>query len=197
MEDDGRTLDILPCVYYQKPRPPPWQCHISAQPSHTPPQLSHILASIHHNHSLATQHPSLATSHPVLAAPHPSFATTHPLLCYAQIHHAPSSVTYPLLSYNIYQHSYAAPPPQLRHIPSQLRRTPPQLRHILAHLRRTPSLQLRHIPAIKNDFFEPVPNLHSLALHCNENPLYAFLFWGLRGLSPNFHIHVSVKRFIF
>ncbi len=29
-------------------------------------------------------------------------------------------------------------------------------------------------------------------LHCNENPIYVFLFWKLRGLSPNFHIHVSL-----
>ncbi len=29
--------------------------------------------------------------------------------------------------------------------------------------------------------------------HCNENPIYVFLFWDLRGLSPNFHIHVSVS----
>jgi hypothetical protein len=29
--------------------------------------------------------------------------------------------------------------------------------------------------------------------HCNENPIYVFLFWELRGLSPNFHIHVSVS----
>jgi hypothetical protein len=27
-------------------------------------------------------------------------------------------------------------------------------------------------------------------LHCN---VYIFLFWELRGLSPNFHIHVSVS----
>ncbi len=25
--------------------------------------------------------------------------------------------------------------------------------------------------------------------HCNENPIYVFLFWELRSLSPNFHIH--------
>jgi hypothetical protein len=31
-----------------------------------------------------------------------------------------------------------------------------------------------------------------LVLHCNENPIYVFLFWELRGLSPNFH-HVSVR----
>jgi hypothetical protein len=31
-------------------------------------------------------------------------------------------------------------------------------------------------------------------IHCNENPIYlSFLFWKLRGLSPNFHIHVSVS----
>ncbi len=30
-------------------------------------------------------------------------------------------------------------------------------------------------------------------LHCNENPIYVFIFWELCGLSPNFHIHVSVS----
>jgi hypothetical protein len=30
-------------------------------------------------------------------------------------------------------------------------------------------------------------------MHCYENPIYVFLFWELRGLSPNFHIHVSVS----
>jgi hypothetical protein len=29
-------------------------------------------------------------------------------------------------------------------------------------------------------------------LHCNENPIYIFLFWELRGLSPNIHINMSV-----
>ncbi len=29
--------------------------------------------------------------------------------------------------------------------------------------------------------------------HCNENPIYVFLFWELRGLSTNFHFHVSVS----
>jgi hypothetical protein len=28
---------------------------------------------------------------------------------------------------------------------------------------------------------------------CKENPIYVFLFSELRGLSPNFHIHVSVS----
>jgi hypothetical protein len=30
-------------------------------------------------------------------------------------------------------------------------------------------------------------------MHCEENPIYVFIFWELRGLSPNFHIHVSVS----
>ncbi len=30
-------------------------------------------------------------------------------------------------------------------------------------------------------------------VHCNENPIYVLLFWELRGLSPNFRIHVSVS----
>jgi len=29
--------------------------------------------------------------------------------------------------------------------------------------------------------------------HCNENPIYVFPEKELRGLSPNFHIHVSVS----
>jgi len=35
--------------------------------------------------------------------------------------------------------------------------------------------------------------LHTV--HCNENPIYECLFWELRGLSPKFHIHVSVIDF--
>ncbi len=30
-------------------------------------------------------------------------------------------------------------------------------------------------------------------VHCNENPIYVFLFSELCGLSPNFHIHVLVR----
>jgi hypothetical protein len=29
--------------------------------------------------------------------------------------------------------------------------------------------------------------------HCKEILIYVFLFWELRGLSPNFHIHVTVS----
>ncbi len=30
-------------------------------------------------------------------------------------------------------------------------------------------------------------------MHCKGNSVYIFLFWELRGLSPNFYIHVSVS----
>jgi hypothetical protein len=30
-------------------------------------------------------------------------------------------------------------------------------------------------------------------IHCKENPISVFLFWELRGLSPNFNILVSVS----
>ncbi len=33
----------------------------------------------------------------------------------------------------------------------------------------------------------------ALRLHCNENPIYVFPEKKLRGLSPNFHIYVSVS----
>jgi hypothetical protein len=33
----------------------------------------------------------------------------------------------------------------------------------------------------------------SRLLHCNGNSVYIYLFWALRGLSPNFHIHVSMS----
>jgi hypothetical protein len=39
-----------------------------------------------------------------------------------------------------------------------------------------------------------VADLYKCILHYNENPIYVFLFWELRGLSPNFHIHVSVSH---
>ncbi len=35
--------------------------------------------------------------------------------------------------------------------------------------------------------------LLSWSVHCNENIIYVFLFWQLRGLSSNFHIHVPVS----
>jgi hypothetical protein len=38
----------------------------------------------------------------------------------------------------------------------------------------------------------PVSSVHHT--HCKENLDYVFLFWELRGLSPNFHIHVSVSN---
>ncbi len=34
---------------------------------------------------------------------------------------------------------------------------------------------------------------YTVVPHWNENPIYVFLFWELRGLSPNFHIHETVS----
>ncbi len=34
---------------------------------------------------------------------------------------------------------------------------------------------------------------NTVSTQSKENPIYVFLFWELRGLSPNFHIHVSVS----
>jgi hypothetical protein len=33
----------------------------------------------------------------------------------------------------------------------------------------------------------------TVILRCNKNPIYVMFFWKLRGLSSNFHIHVSVR----
>ena len=41
--------------------------------------------------------------------------------------------------------------------------------------------------------YSTVYMLSDSEVHCNENPIYVFLFLELRGLSPNFHIHVSVS----
>ncbi len=35
--------------------------------------------------------------------------------------------------------------------------------------------------------------IHRIKPHCKENSIYVFLFWKLRGLRPNFRIHVSVN----
>jgi hypothetical protein len=32
-----------------------------------------------------------------------------------------------------------------------------------------------------------------IVAHCKENPIHVLIFWELHGLSPNFHIHVSVS----
>ncbi len=37
-------------------------------------------------------------------------------------------------------------------------------------------------------------SLRTVPIHCNENSVYGFLVWELRGLSTNFHTHVSVSN---
>jgi hypothetical protein len=49
-------------------------------------------------------------------------------------------------------------------------------------------LLLRHVDTVFA--LSSLNHSHSLLAHCNENPIYV---WELRGLSPNFHIHVSVS----
>jgi hypothetical protein len=41
----------------------------------------------------------------------------------------------------------------------------------------------------------PAPAPPSRYKHCNENSIHVFLFWELRGLSPNYHIHLAVSDF--
>ncbi len=36
-------------------------------------------------------------------------------------------------------------------------------------------------------------SMQFVATHCKENPISVFLFWELRGLSPNFQIHAFVS----
>jgi hypothetical protein len=46
----------------------------------------------------------------------------------------------------------------------------------------------------EQEYCPPVPLCHVITcLHCNENPIYVFPEKELPGLSPNFHIHVSVS----
>jgi hypothetical protein len=54
------------------------------------------------------------------------------------------------------------------------------------------------IPALVLCYYKSTLGLNvqsssKVVVHCNENPFYVFIFWELRGLSPNFHIHVSVS----
>ncbi len=52
---------------------------------------------------------------------------------------------------------------------------------------------LRELLPVLVDFLEQNIISKTDDTHCNENPIYVFIFWELRGLSPNFHIHVSVS----
>ncbi len=55
----------------------------------------------------------------------------------------------------------------------------------------TRPLSIKPPRPIRQDSYS-IPSPYSLRLHCKENPIYVFLFWELRGLSPNFHIHVCL-----
>jgi hypothetical protein len=62
------------------------------------------------------------------------------------------------------------------------------LRHLLTKERNI----LRAFAKIVSSFAAPT-EFCFLILHCKENPIYVFPEKKLRGLSPNFHIHVSVS----
>ncbi len=55
-----------------------------------------------------------------------------------------------------------------------------------------PSPPINMLLAMRNVTRKTLP-IKKWAPHCNDNPIYVFLFWELRGLSPNFHNHVSVS----
>ncbi len=48
-------------------------------------------------------------------------------------------------------------------------------------------------PTVPNILTIGRPVIAPYSAHCNGNNVYIFLFWELRGLSPNFHILVSVS----
>ncbi len=55
------------------------------------------------------------------------------------------------------------------------------------------SMDRMSIFKVVHTLMSPLLKLCRWSLHCKENPIYVFLFWELRGLSPNFHFYVSVS----
>jgi hypothetical protein len=78
------------------------------------------------------------------------------------------------------------------------RENPPSLlvtdnfRYDFTGSRATSSMYFR-VKIVALGFLKGFLKLVSNFKHCNGNSAYIFLFWELRGLSPNFHIHVSVS----
>ncbi len=63
------------------------------------------------------------------------------------------------------------------------------------------SSYIKNYPMGRQVFFGLIIGINNLMLagvcqrfntHCKENPIYVFLFWELRGLSPNFHISGNI-----
>jgi hypothetical protein len=80
---------------------------------------------------------------------------------------------------------------------STLESPPRKEKHFGIGPRFLPSSYLAHSPTTARQlpvFLPPLNYNHSMnSTHCIENPIYVFLFWELRGLSPNFQSHVSVS----
>jgi hypothetical protein len=48
-------------------------------------------------------------------------------------------------------------------------------------------------PLTPSPLWPPPCYMLSADVHCNKNPIYVFLFWELRGLSPSLYIHESMS----
>jgi hypothetical protein len=53
--------------------------------------------------------------------------------------------------------------------------------------------ETRALMEMRKSLAEAVYPGYNVNIHCNENSIYVFPEKELRGLSPNFHIHVSVS----
>ncbi len=86
-----------------------------------------------------------------------------------------------------------APPPRpLRSSSCPADRPPQLLVGWPAHTCKSTPIRARIFSTLKepNNQFQ---GINSASLHCKENTNYVILFWELHGLSPNFHIHMSVS----
>jgi len=70
------------------------------------------------------------------------------------------------------------PPPSTRSLARLPGRRYPEIQSMAADLVRRGGLQNKTLPGFTS--------------HCNENPIYVFLFWALPGLSPSFHIFMCL-----
>jgi hypothetical protein len=61
----------------------------------------------------------------------------------------------------------------------------------IVSLKEHPIKQIAIVIVVGKCLFRLLPSLSNV-LHCKEIPIYEFSGKELRGLSPNFHIHVSV-----
>jgi hypothetical protein len=63
---------------------------------------------------------------------------------------------------------------------------PPPLRMLMLHVLFLLLVRLEFDGWLEGAIFFIMFKAILAYTHCNENPIYVFLFWELRGLSPNF-----------